>query len=257
MIDTAIILAAGFGSRLSARGPAKPLVKVHDVSLIEISVRQALAAGARRVVVVTGHEAEMVEAELTSLSACLGCQIIPRRLDDWSRPNGWSVIAGAKGLREPFLLMMADHIFGDGFLDRLARQSLKNDDVMLATDRIDNPVVDPEDATWVAVENGTRIRSIGKDIANFDVVDCGAFLANANLPRAIQSAIDAGKSGSLSDGMQVLADLNRANTMDVDGAWWIDVDDPHTHDLAIAQIADHLALFADHVHVATGAADGA
>jgi len=253
LIDTAIILAAGFGSRLSARGVSKPLVQVRGVSLIEISVRQALAAGVTRIVVVTSHEAALVEAELVSISARLGCEIIARRLDDWSKPNGWSVIEGARGLSEPFLLMMADHIFGDGLLARLSQQSLEAEDAILAVDRADNPLVDPDDATWVALGQGGRIRRIGKEIADYDVVDCGAFLANAKLPLAIQSAIDAGKSGTLSDGMQVLADMDRASIVDVEGAWWIDVDDPRAHDLATEQVPAHLGLFADGPRVPAGA----
>ena len=35
--------------------------------------------------------------------------------------------------------------------------------------------------------------------------------------------------------MQVLADRGRAATMEIDGAWWMDVDDPHAHALAEAE----------------------
>ncbi|MEP3421660.1 MAG: NTP transferase domain-containing protein [Erythrobacter sp.] len=249
LVQNAVILAAGFGSRLASRSDSKPLATIKGMTLIEISVRQAIAAGVQKIVVVTGHKADEVEAELVRLSSSMDCTITPRRIDDWTKPNGWSVIAGASGLAGPFLLMMADHIFGDGVLDRLAMQSLTEEDAILATDRIDNPLVDPDDATWVALKKpsptcGGRINKIGKDIADYDVVDCGGFLANANLPRAIESAIDAGKPGSLSDGMQALADLGRAATIDIDGGWWIDVDDPRAHDLADAHIADHLAIFA-------------
>ncbi len=244
MVQNAIILAAGFGSRLAPRSASKPLAQIHGVSLIEIAVRQAMAAGVKHIRVVTGHAADYVEAELAILSDKTNCDIMPVRLNDWSKPNGWSAIAGAKGLSEPFLLMMADHIFSDSILPRLAQQSLDGDDAILATDRIDNPLVDPDDATWVRLNQGNRIGRIGKNIAKYDVVDCGAFLANQNLPRAIKKSIEAGKAGSLSDGMQALADENRARIVDVNNAWWIDVDDPRAHDLAIAQISDHLSLFA-------------
>ena len=53
----ALIIAAGFGSRLRDLSDSKPLTPVAGVPLIELGVRQAHAAGAGRVTVVTGHEA--------------------------------------------------------------------------------------------------------------------------------------------------------------------------------------------------------
>ena len=242
MVKSAIILAAGYGSRLRARSASKPLTRVAGIPLIEIGVHQAAAAGVEKVVVVTGHEAEGLERALAPLGERYGVKVVPARLDDWSKPNGWSVIEGARHVAGPFLLMMADHIFADGLLDRLARQSLSECDVVLATDRIDNPLVDPDDATWVAIDAAGRIDRIGKMIERFDAVDCGAFLANEALPRAIEAAINGGKAGSLSDGMQVLGDSGRARTMDIDGAWWIDVDDPRALDLAEEQAQEHIAM---------------
>ncbi len=250
MTGSAIILAAGFGSRLSERAASKPLAQVCGVSLIEIGVCQALAAGVSRVVVVTGHEARVVEREVAVLAERLAADIRCVRLDDWSRPNGWSVLAGAELVGAPFLLMMADHIFGDGLLERLTQQTLIDCDVVLATDRKDNPLVDPDDATWVALhedENsseGGRIARIGKTIEDYHAVDCGAFLANHELAVAILEAIADGNAGSLSEGMQVLADRGRAATMDIGGLWWIDVDDPRAQDLAEAEAAAHLAILA-------------
>ena len=43
----ALIIAAGFGSRLAALSPSKPLTPVAGVPLLELGVRQAAAAGAR------------------------------------------------------------------------------------------------------------------------------------------------------------------------------------------------------------------
>lgn len=246
MTGNAIILAAGYGSRLSERAASKPLAQVCGMSLIEIGVRQALAAGVSRVVVVTGHEAVALEREVSVLAERLSADIRSVRLDDWSRPNGWSVLAGAELVGAPFLLMMADHIFGDGLLERLTQQTLIDCDVVLATDRIDNPLIDPEDATWVALHDGegARIARIGKTIEDYHAVDCGAFLANHELAVAILEAIADGNAGSLSEGMQVLADRGRAATMDIGGLWWIDVDDPRAQDLAEAEAAAHLAILA-------------
>ncbi|MDE2404322.1 MAG: NTP transferase domain-containing protein [Sphingomonadales bacterium] len=233
----ALIIAAGYGNRLAALSPSKPLTPVAGVPLIELGVRQAKAAGVQRVVVVTGHEAERVEAFLRDLSARAGIEIVAERIGDWSTPNGWSVMAGAARIAGDYLLMMADHVFCAGVLSRLARQGGADRGVTLAIDRhVANPLVDPDDATWVRLDGRGFIAAIGKTIAPYDAVDCGAFLATPELAAAIRAAIAAGKSGSLSDGMQYLADRGRAATFDVgadpETCWWMDVDDPRAHALA-------------------------
>lgn len=237
----AVIIAAGYGSRIAALSRSKPLTPVAGVPLIEIGVRQCLAAGVSRIVVVTGHEAGAVEHVLEDCAIRLGVPIVPVRINDWSRPNGWSVIAGAAACDGPFLLLMADHMFDAAILIRLLQQGHANRDVTLAIDRrIDNPLVDPDDATWVRTAADGRIAKIGKSIIRYDAVDCGAFLATPALAVAIRAAIAAGKAGSLSDGMQVLADQGRAATMEIAGAWWMDVDDPHAHALAEVEAPLHI-----------------
>ena len=232
----ALIIAAGYGSRLRELSDSKPLTEVAGITLLELGVRQARAAGAARVVVVTGHKAADIEAFLPELSERTGIPVIAVRVDDWSMPNGYSVMAGAAAIAGDYLLMMSDHIFSAEILTRLARQGAADRGVTLAIDtRVDSPLVDPDDATWVKLDASHKITAIGKTIPAYDAVDCGAFLATSELAAAIAAAIAAGQSGSLSDGMQRLADAGRAATMDVGEAWWLDVDDPRAHALAEVQ----------------------
>jgi 1L-myo-inositol 1-phosphate cytidylyltransferase len=232
----ALIIAAGFGSRLRDISDSKPLTPIAGISLLELGVRQARAAGVQRVVVVTGHEAERLEAALPVIAARCSVEIVARRVADWARPNGWSVIAGAEVIAGDYLLMMSDHIFSGSILSRLARQGGADRGVTLAIDRrCDSALVDPDDATWVRTDGSGRILAIGKTIAPYDAVDCGAFLGTPELAEAIRGAIAQGQAGSLSEGVQRLADAGRAATMDVGEAWWLDVDDPRAHALAEAE----------------------
>ena len=232
----ALIIAAGFGSRLRDLSDSKPMTPVAGIPLLELGVRQAKAAGAGRVVVVTGHEAARLEAALPALAQRCGIAVEPARVDDWSKPNGWSVIAGADRIDGDYLLMMSDHIFSAPILSGLARQGASDRGVTLAVDRrIDDPLIDPDDATWVQRGEHGFIRAIGKTIAEYDAVDCGAFLCTPELAEAILGAIAAGQAGSLSEGMQRLADQGRAATWEIGGAWWLDVDDPRAHALAEQQ----------------------
>lgn len=236
----AVIIAAGYGSRLRTLGESKPLTEVNGIPMLEIGIRQASRAGAKKVIVVTGHEAERLEAFLAELEARSGVRIEPVRVADWSVPNGHSVIAGAARASGDYLLLMADHIFAAEILQSLAGQGAPDRGVTLAIDRrLDNPLVDPDDATWVRSE-GDRIRAIGKAILPYDAVDCGAFLATHELAEAIGAAIKSGARGSLSDGMQHLADRGRAAIMDIGNAWWLDVDEPRFHAIAEAEAPGYL-----------------
>ena len=60
---TAVILAAGLGTRMKSELP-KVLHCLGGMSLIERAVRRAAALSPEKIIIVTGHKAEMVEAEL-------------------------------------------------------------------------------------------------------------------------------------------------------------------------------------------------
>jgi len=233
MTTDALIIAAGYGSRLRELSDSKPLTPVAGVRLIEHGVRRLASVGITRVVVATGHQGDRLEAFLAELAPRVGIAIECARVPDWSLPNGWSVMAGAARIDGDYLLQMADHLFDPEILTRLLEQGSPDRGATLAIDRrLDNPLVDPDDATWVRTAGDGRIAAIGKTIAPYDAVDCGAFLATPELATAIRAAIDAGAAGSLSEGMQRLADAGRAATMDIGDGWWIDVDDPYFHGVA-------------------------
>lgn len=229
----ALILAAGFGSRIAALGAPKPLVGVAGVSLLEWSVRQAGSAGIRHAVVVTGHRASEIEMRLPGIAYRTGVTLEPCRIRDYSRPNGHSVLAGAARIEGNYLLMMADHMFSTGLLQTLVQQMERPGGAALAIDRnMGAPAIDPDDATWVRRRANGSIAQIGKHLTRYDAVDCGAFIATPDLADAIAEAVADGAAGSLSEGMQRLADRGAADTVDVTGHWWIDVDDPRMHAMA-------------------------
>lgn len=224
----ALILAAGYGSRLGCAVPTpKPLTVAGGRMLLEWSVRQSAVVGVRHAVVVTGHRAAEIEVELPGIAFRTGVTLEACRLRDWSRPNGHSVLAGAGRLRGNYLLMMADHLFEAALLARLMQGFDRACGAALAIDRnCTGPAIDPADATWVRTRADGTITAIGKHLTDYDAVDCGAFIATPDLAAAIAAAIAEGAAGSLTDGMQRLARQGLADTVDVTGHWWIDVDDP-------------------------------
>lgn len=211
-----LIIAAGHGSRLRDVSLSKPLTPIAGKPLIEHVIRAASAGGATGFTIVTGHEAERVEAFLAGLDL----PVATVRVTDWDLPNGYSVRAGAEAIEGDYLLAMADHLFDPAIVRRLVAAPAA--DLVLAVDRdLAGPLLDMDDATKVETRAGGAIVRIGKTLAAFDAVDTGLFRATP----ALAEAIGAG-GGSLSEGVQRLADQGRAATLDVTGLFWLDVDDP-------------------------------
>jgi choline kinase len=232
-----LIIAAGQGSRLRSVAPSKPLADVAGRPLIEHIVRRARAAGATRFVVVTGYEAAGVEHFLDGLAAAEGIPIACIRNPDWERPNGLSVAAAASLLEDEFLLLMSDHLFDPQILAGLAAADPQGAELTLAVDHgIDNPLIDLDDATKVDVGEDGRIRRLGKTLEPYNAIDTGLFRAGPSLIEAIRAAVAAGGQGSLSEGVQRLADRGAARAHDIGGGWWLDVDDPCAHALADEQL---------------------
>lgn len=221
-----LILAAGHGSRLRDISDSKPLTPVAGTPLIEHVLRAALAAGATRFVVVTGHEAARVEAFVGGLAVRLESAVEFVRLADWDKPNGHSVLAGAARIEGDYLLLMSDHLFDPTLARRLIAARPAEAALTLAVDRNwRRASLDLDDATKVASEDG-RILRIGKTLDAFDAVDTGVFIVTPALAEALDAAITAGEAGSLSQGVQRLADQGLAAVVDVTGLMWLDVDDP-------------------------------
>lgn len=221
-----VIIAAGYGSRLNAISGSKPLAALEGVPLIEHVVRRLAMGGASAFVVVTGHRAAELEPFLAGLGQRLGLPIRCVRTDDWQRANGHSVLSAEPVAGDArFLLSMADHLFDPGIVAALIANGLRESALCLAVDRrLDNPLIDPADATRVALDED-RIVRIGKGIERFDATDTGLFLVSPALYAALRDSIADG-NGSLSGGVQKLADRGQALTMDIGDRWWIDVDDP-------------------------------
>jgi choline kinase len=221
-----LIIAAGQGTRLRSVAPSKPLARVAGKPLIEHVVNAAASGGATAFVVVTGYEPEPLEAFLGSLAERSGLPIEIVRNPDWALPNGVSVLAAAPRLVGEFVLLMSDHLFDPAILADMIGADRAGTALTLGADHgVDNPLLDLNDATKIELGEGGRILRIGKTLARYDAVDTGIFIATPALFEALRASLAAGGTGSLSEGVQALADSGRAFTRDIGGRWWLDVDD--------------------------------
>jgi len=232
MIEDLLIVAAGMGTRLRARGNLKPLVEVGGTPLIEHAIRAAFAAGLKRATVVTGYHSKILERFLTELVDRTGWQINTVHNPDFMYPNGLSVLKAASVLSGPFCLAMCDHLVEPKLYSRLLATKLGKGEVGLAIDsRLENPFVDLADVTRVRNVVG-RIVNIGKNIPVYNAFDAGIFAAGPALFDAIEKSGRETKDFSISGGMTMLAAQNKARAIDVGDSFWIDVDCPEMHDLA-------------------------
>jgi len=225
-----LILAAGKGSRLQQRGDSKPLIPILGIPLIERVIRAALEAGADEFYVVIGYQGERVCNFLRRLADRLAIRITPLVNDDWDKENGVSVLKARDVLHEPFLLLMADHLFDPNLVRPLNTLTLGDGEIALVVDgNTRNPLIDMEDVTRVKVEDGsmknTKIGCIGKGLANFTGFDTGIFLCSPAIFRALEQSKQNDGDTTLSGAVQVLAAEGHAKAIPTDG-FWIDVDDP-------------------------------
>lgn len=237
-----LIIAAGMGSRLRSMAASKPLAEVNGTPLLEHVVRAAHAGGATSFVVVTGYEAEGIQRFLPGLAEAVGVPIEAVHNPAWDRPNGHSVLAAAATLAEPFILLMSDHLFDPAILRGLVAAHRAGSDLTLAVDaNLASPILDLDDATKVALGPDGEILRIGKALESYDAVDTGIFIAAPALLDAIRESVASGGAGSLSEGVQRLADEGRAFGAPIGAHWWIDVDDEAAHRRAEASFPRALA----------------
>ena len=225
MITTAILLAAGEGSRLRAAAASKPLCPVGGKPLIAHAIHGFAAAGLARVVVVLGYEADAIEAYLAAGAWPIAVETVRT---DYRHPNGVSVLAAEAALAgEEAVLAMCDHLVDPALYARVA-QAGSGSGARLAIDRdITSDLVDLDDVTCVRTE-GEAIVAIGKHLPEYDCFDTGVFAIGPGLFAALNSL----ESPSLTEGMRVLATCGIARTIDCSDLAWIDVDDPAALDKA-------------------------
>ena len=233
-----LIIAAGEGSRLTSRGPSKPLITVRGVPLIERTIRGARMAGISDFCIVTGYRSDEVRRFLDEMAPRAEVSITHVVNDEWHRANGVSVLAARHSFGESFLLMMSDHLFDWGIVRDLIACPPGDGEITLAVDHNrSNPLVDLDDVTRVRSQAGT-LTDIGKGLTDFNAFDTGIFFCTPALFTALDQSVSASADESLSGGVRVLAEMGRVNAFDIGDRFWLDVDSPVALDQAETALAE-------------------
>lgn len=231
-IDTAVLLAAGMGSRLRGVAASKPLCPVGGITLIDHALAGLAEAGIVRVVVVLGYEGDAVEAHLAGRQQPLAVETV--RTPDWTLPNGVSVLAARDALAgDDALMAMCDHLVVPALYARIAEAGAQGGLTLGIDRRLGHAWVDPQDVTCVAT-TGARITAIGKGMEPHDAYDTGVFAIGP----AFFDALGEMAAPSITEGVRALAARALAFTIDCSDLDWIDVDDAP----ALAKATDWRAM---------------
>lgn len=116
-VKTALLLAAGTGSRLSPLTDmtAKCLVPVNEVSILERLVLSLEEYNFKRLVVVVGHQADSIREYLGTRAGGMEISYITSPLYKTTN-NIYSLWLARKIIDEPFLLIESDVVFDAGML---------------------------------------------------------------------------------------------------------------------------------------------
>jgi 1L-myo-inositol 1-phosphate cytidylyltransferase / CDP-L-myo-inositol myo-inositolphosphotransferase len=215
-----VVLAAGRSERLESitRGGSKVLLRLGGLSLVERAVRSLLRAGLDRVLVVVGHDAGPVATVVGRLGRG---RVRVVHADRWSDGNGASLAAVRGEIRGErlFMLVTADHIFGEGGLDRLLAAG---EPAVLIDPAPDRPA-------W---GEGTRVRVVDGAVVAFGkhldepAIDCGAFLLPPEVFGRQRQAATEGDH-TLAGAVTRLAQIRPLRAVALPaGCWWQDVDTP-------------------------------
>jgi len=157
---TAVILAAGFGSRLAG-----------TVDSTSIKPLTPVAGGHSRIVIVLGHKNDEIEEAVNSKYEN-ELEIIFTYNSKYHLKNGVSVLAAKDYIKNDgiFTLTMADHILEQSLIDKAFEHQPVANGATLLVDYKTEDIFDMDDATKVkSVDH--KIVDIGKQINDYNCID--------------------------------------------------------------------------------------
>lgn len=226
-IKRAVVIAAGFGSRLRAGEDdtfPKPLRRVESVPLLVRVLRCLAASGIEQAAIVLGYQADQIRAALEQESS-LGLRVSYLLNEQYAKSNGVSVLAAREFVGEGCVLSMADHLYSPRVVSAVLAPEFAPGSCVLGVDYDIPRCFDLDDATKVRVE-GNRIVEISKTLSSYNALDSGVFRVGPSLIEALDDVYRVKGDCSLSDGVRALSQRGEFFASDIGSACWVDVDTP-------------------------------
>jgi CDP-L-myo-inositol myo-inositolphosphotransferase len=224
-IDTAVILAAGKGERISNTDEfvAKPLIKIFDASLIERSIKNLINnLNVKKIYIVTGFNHEEINDHLVKLKNKLSLNVEVVFAKNWEKGNGASFLAILDKMNhQQFYLLMADHLFNNEFYKAISKYKMNNKSYLIIS-RTLSSLNDFNDATKVNVVDD-KINDIGKSINDNNAFDTGFFILNSDEFNNVNK-LSVREKLSLSEVIQELVQQKKLYFIEVPEDSWFDID---------------------------------
>ncbi len=227
----AVIIAAGFGSRLwqTSNQIPKTLLPLGKGTILSTIIERLAEAGISELIIVVGFNREHIYRYLEENPPALPVRIVENL--EWECGNALSVYKVKYYVgSEPFLLSMSDHLVSVEALKLMVGNPERYN--LLLVDPFIDENFDLDDATKVLQEDG-YIKEIGKELKDYNALDCGIFRLEADFFEAVEKAVAKG-SESISGAICELAQKRRIKTLILDKPnQWLDIDTPEAYDFAL------------------------
>lgn len=228
----AVIVAAGMGSRLNHNTP-KTLLSFGKKTILATILDNISKAGIRDFVIVVGYQAQDIKNYLKERDN-FGHNISFVENLEWQRGNGISVLVAEQEVgHEHFLLSMSDHIVSSKAIERVI-QFNSSANLLLVDPKVDN-IFDLDDATKVEIE-GNKIINIGKEITNYNGIDCGIFKLTPRFFVSMRERLKLNQESISASVKSLIANNDMEAVYMQPNEFWIDIDTPESYEFALKNL---------------------
>jgi len=223
------------GSRLwvKSKNIPKTLMPYGNETILSTIMKNMSQVGIREFVIVVGYQSEKIVSYFEN-NRNFSYNISFVENFEWNKGNGISVLAAEKEVgSENFLLSMSDHIVSVSALEMIANyDSSKN---LLLVDPKVKKIFDIDDATKVEVR-GSTIVNIGKELSNYNGIDCGIFRLNGRFFESMREQLKFKKDSISASVNGLIKNEDMEAVFMKENDYWIDIDTPEAYRHALENI---------------------
>ena len=237
----AVIVAAGMGSRLNHNVP-KTLLALGNDTILSTILRNISQAGIRDFVIVIGYQGDDIKNYLKERNY-FGNHVCFVENLKWQQGNGISVLAAEQEVgQERFLLSMSDHIVSTKAIERMIHHN-SSANLLLVDPRVNN-IFDLDDATKVETQ-GAKIKNIGKEITDYNGIDCGIFKLTPRFFDSMRESLKLNQESISASVKGLIANNDMEAVFMQPDEFWIDIDTPESYEFALKNVKKGYESFKD------------